>query len=112
MRPRRARDADNSFGRGYYKPPARILSLGRYVDNLTPSRLVRIRVYPDEGVWLLDAKADERFSIMKLDLESLLRQGLIRMQVNRPGTITFYFQDKPIAGPSRDRHLRMNRRRA
>ena len=106
---RRQRDADNSFGRGYYKPPARVLALGRYVDNLTPGRLVRIQVYPEDGVWLLEAKADERFSIMKLDLESLLRLGLIRIPVNRPGTITFYMQDKPIAGPSRDRRLRRRR---
>lgn len=106
---------DNSFGLGYYAPPPRILGLGRFADNLRPNRLVDMKVWPREGIWMLTARSDERLSILEGDLDSLLKQGLVRIMVNRPGTISFYFKDKPIAGPTippaRDRR-RLRRRRA
>ena len=89
-------ERDNSFGRGYYEPPNRLLGLGRFVENLRPKNLVNIRVFPDEGIWMLTAEADGRLSIMRRDLESLLSQGLIRIQSNEAGTLDFYFQDEPI----------------
>lgn len=114
-RARRDRDPrDNSFGLGYYPPPAKIGNLGRFVDNLTPSRVLSVKVYPREGVWLVETRADERLSIMQRDMESLLRLGLVRIQVNRPGTITFYIQDKPlpvVGDVASDRARRAQRRR-
>lgn len=87
--------ADNSYGRGYFPLPARLSGLGRFSDALKPTR-VRHTVFPDEGIHMLTIQAGPGFSIMSRDLESLLRLGLMRMQSNEPGEISFYFQDKPL----------------
>lgn len=91
-----AREQDNSWGLGYYPLPAKLSGLGRFVENLSPKRLVAHHVFPREGVHMLTAKADVRLSIMRRDLESLLDQGLVRIQVNEPGTIDFYFEDESL----------------
>lgn len=88
---------DNSFGLGYYPLPAKLAGLGRFVENLRPARLVDHKVYPKEGIHLLVAKVDTRLSIMVEDMKVLIRMGLMRMQTNEIGTLTFYFQDEPIA---------------
>ena len=90
--PSREHKRDNSFGRGYYEPPSRLLRLGHFVDSLRPKNLVDIRVFPDEGVWMLTTESNTHLSIMRRDLESLLAMGLVRVQVNEPGSIDFYFQ--------------------
>lgn len=100
---------DNSFGRGYFEPPAKIRNLGRFADNLAPNRVLDVKVFPREGIWMVTTRSDVRFSILPRDLESLMRLGLVRVQVNEPGTISLYFQDKPIEGPSRDRRMRSTR---
>jgi hypothetical protein len=46
-----------------------------------------------ESPHLFTYKSDLRFSIGIADLKMLIRQGLMRMQVNNPGHITLYFAD-------------------
>jgi hypothetical protein len=91
-----ARERDNSWGRGYYPLPARLSGLGRFVENLSPKRLLAHHVFPDDGVHMLTAKSDTHLSIMRRDLQSLLDQGLVRIQVNDRGTIDFYFEDESL----------------
>jgi hypothetical protein len=101
---RRDRDPrDNSYGLGYYEPPAKIRNLGRFADNLDPKRVLKVKVFPREGIWMVTTRSDLRFSILERDLESLMRLGLVRIQVNDPGEISLYFKDKPLTTPSRDR---------
>lgn len=91
-----ARERDNSYGRGYYPLPAKLSGLGRFVENLSPKRLLDHHVFVEDGIHMLTAKTDVRLSIMRRDLESLLDQGLVRIQVNEPGTIDFYFEDESL----------------
>jgi len=88
---------DNSFGMGNYPLPARLSGLGRFVENLRPTKLVEQKVFPNEGIWMLTAKVDTHLSIMAEDMKSLLRLGLMRVQCNNVGTLSFYFQDEPIS---------------
>ncbi len=44
-----------------------------------------------ESPHLFSYKSDTRFSVNMTDLKMLLRNGLMRMQVNNPGHITLYF---------------------
>jgi len=91
------RNPDNTFGRrGFYPLPAKLSSLGRFVENLAPFRLIGHKVFVDERrptIHMLTARVDGRFSIMRKDMESLLKHGLVRMQSNDPGTIAFYFEE-------------------
>jgi len=90
-------DQDNSFGLGFYPLPARLSGLGRFVENLKPTKLLDYKVWPRDGSWMLVAKADTRLSIMGEDMKSLIRLGLVRVQCNDLGTLSFYFQDEPFA---------------
>jgi hypothetical protein len=84
---------DNTYGRGYYPLPAKFARLGDFVGNLRPLKLVAHRVFVDDKIHLLRAKVDVRLSIMALDMKSLLKLGLVRIQCNEPGTLDFYFQE-------------------
>lgn len=87
---------DNSFGLGYFPVPARLRGLGRFADALKAGNLVSIKVFPRDGIWMLRARVDSRFSIMAQDMVSLLAEGLTRTQCNEPGTLDFYFQDEKL----------------
>lgn len=92
----REHQRDNSWGLGFYPLPSRLAGLGRFVGNLAPKLLIAHHVFPKEGIHMLTARADTHLSVMRRDLESLLDQGLVRIQVNEPDTIDFYFEDKPL----------------
>ena len=83
---------DNTFGRGYVPLPPELSGLGRFVENLRPNNLVDHKVFPDDGVHMLTAKVNTRLSIMVLDMKSLIKRGLVRVQCNEIGTLSFYFQ--------------------
>lgn len=85
---------DNSFGLGYYPLPAKLSGLGRFVANLAPKKLVSHKVFVEKDglTHMLTAKVDLQFSIMVLDMQSLINHGLIRVQCNDPGTMAFYFK--------------------
>jgi len=85
---------DNSFGRGHHPLPARLAGLGRYCDALRPKNLLSHKVFVDDGVHMLTIEAGHGFSVMREDMKSLLRAGLVRMQSNEPGEISFYFEEK------------------
>lgn len=85
---------DNSFGRGHFSLPPKLAGLGRYVENLKPSKLVDHKFFPEDDIHMLVAEADMRLSVMRADMLSLLKHGLVRVQVNDPGTISFYFKGK------------------
>jgi len=84
--------ADNSYGAGEYVFPASLSHLGNYAANLAPTKLVDVKAFPKEGVWMLVAKADAQLSVTVQDLQALIKLGLVRMQVNSLGTMSFYFQ--------------------
>jgi hypothetical protein len=92
---------DNSYGAGYYPLPTKLRNLSRFSDAFHKANVIEHKVFPDEGVHMITVDTMGRFgfSIMRLDMESLLRLGLVRMQSNRPGTMAFYFFEKD--GPSR-----------
>jgi hypothetical protein len=89
---RRASEPDNSFGRGYYPLPPQLAGLGRFVSSLRPNNLIDHKVWPDEGTHMLTARVDPKLSVMAADMKSLLKLGLVRVQCNDPGTLSFYFQ--------------------
>lgn len=87
---------DNSYGAGSFPMPKKLLHVGNFVENLKPSRLVSHKVFMGRrGVpetHMLTTMLDSHFSIMRLDMESLLKLGLERIQSNDPGEISFYFR--------------------
>ena len=84
---------DNSFGRGYHEVPPNLRNIQRFVTSST-KLLANHKVFPDQGVHMFTVKADHQFGILKKDLESLLRLGLIRIQSNDPGEISLYFSEE------------------
>lgn len=100
---------DNSYGAGYYPLPPKLSYLGVYADSLRPMNLVDHKVFPDEGIHMLTTRCGHRLSIMAQDMKTLLRLGLVRIQSNEPGTISFYFYEGD--GPKRLSPERDPRRR-
>jgi hypothetical protein len=86
--------SDNSFGRGTYPLPDSLKDLGRFVHNLRPDKLIAHKVFPEENTHMLVAQVNHQLSIMRRDMESLLAQGLVRIQSNAPGELSFYFEVK------------------
>jgi hypothetical protein len=83
---------DNTFGRGNVPLPPELSNLGRFVESLRPSSLVNHKAFPDDGEHMLTARVDPRLSITVQDMKNLIKQGLVRVQCNEPGTLSFYFQ--------------------
>jgi len=81
---------DNSFGNGYFEPPVKLRSLGRFSDSLRPSRVLSYKYFLDDKSWMITTKVT-RVSVMVQDLKTLIRLGLLRIQCNEPGTLSFYF---------------------
>ena len=81
----------------YGRLPARYSGLGRFSDALRPQNIRRFMVFPpsageSDATYMLTTGVDTRsFSVMRRDLESLLDQGLTRIQSNDPGEVSFYF---------------------
>jgi hypothetical protein len=92
---RQSSGEDNSWGRGYYPLPPGLAALGRFTDALKPSNLVEHKVFVDEGTHMLTAKLS-KVSVMAADLKTLLRLGLLRIQSNGPGMVSFYFGGYPV----------------
>lgn len=90
---------DNSYGAGYYPLPPKLAGLGRFAECLKPANLVDHKVFPEEGIHMLTAKVNTRFSIMVEDMKVLIRLGFLRMQSNEAGTVAFYFYEGD--GPTR-----------
>lgn len=90
-RARKAADQDNSWGLGYYPLPPQLSHLGRFADNLAPTKLVGHKFFVNDGVHMLTAKVNTRLSVMAEDMKTLLRLGLLRIQCNELGTLDFYF---------------------
>ena len=89
---------DNSWGRGYYPLPAHLSGLGRFMDGLKPRKLIDHKVWPEDptagGDIHMLTVVDRDVSIMVRDIQSLIELGLIRIQSNNPGEVSFYFVDK------------------
>jgi hypothetical protein len=105
--------ADNSWGRGYYPLPARLAGLGRFMDSLAPTKLLDHKVWPDDpteggDIHMLTVK-DRGVNIFVRDIESLIKNGLIRIQSNEPGQVSFYFVDKPVGFFTRETPVRRHR---
>ena len=90
---------DNSWGAGYYPLPLKLRSLNRFSDAFSKRNVLDHRAFPEDGVHMITTKVGHGFSIMRADMEPLLRLGLVRMQSNESGTMAFYFYEKD--GPSR-----------
>lgn len=82
----------------YGRLPARYAGLGRFTDSLSPSNLRSFRVFPpnsreSDSTYMLTTRGNIMggLSVMRRDLESLLDQGLVRIQSNDPGEVSFYF---------------------
>lgn len=92
------REQDNSWGRGYHPLPVRLSGLGRFMDSLAPRKLIDHKVWPDDpaagGDIHMLTVVDRDVSIMVRDIQSLIELGLIRIQSNNPGEVSFYFVDK------------------
>ena len=83
---------DNSYGAGNYPLPAKLHHLGNFADVFRAP--IDHKVFPgaDGDTHMLTVPVSTKLSIMGADLMSLLRlMGLSRIQVNKPGTISFYF---------------------
>lgn len=75
------------------KPPARLLALiRRTVSSSHPE--YKLNTGLTESPHLFTVKCDTHFSVGMADLKILLRNGLMRIQVNEPGHITLYFADE------------------
>jgi hypothetical protein len=91
------REKDNSYGLGHYPLPRRLAGLGRFMDGLRPANLIDHKVFPGTGggdkmnVHMLTV-SERAMSLFVRDIESLIKLGLIRIQSNEPGQISFYFQ--------------------
>lgn len=86
---RRYRTAgDGVPGVGTGKPPVRILSVLKRVLPGVPDYNVSTEV---DAPHMFTYKADARISITADDLKMWIRNGFLRMRVNSPGHITFYF---------------------
>jgi len=100
---------DNTYGRGYVAPPSTLRSLGRFSDALRPTNWISHKVQLASGrhsptthlVTIPAGDFKHAFSFMANDLEWLLRFGLVRIQSNDPGQVTFYFADKYLKNPRR-----------
>lgn len=108
-------EQDNSWGRGYYPLPAHLSGLGRFMDGLSPQNLLDHKVWPDDraaggDIHMLTVE-DRDVSIFSRDLESLLKNGLIRIQSNEPGQVSFYFVDKAERDPGGSGWAPVRRRR-
>lgn len=108
-------EQDNSWGRGYYPLPAQLSGLGRFMDGLAPTRLLDHKVWPDDpteggDIHMLTVE-DTNVSIGVLDIESLIENGLIRIQSNEPGAVSFYFVGKSERDPGGSGWAPVRRRR-
>lgn len=80
--------ADNSFGMGEYK------------TSFTPNRYLNFSgkpeftYFPNDEISMFTYKCDTKFSITGRDLETLMGHKLVKVQVNKPGTISLYFKKK------------------
>lgn len=84
---------DNTFGRGYVPPFSALSSMGRYSDAFKPRNWLDHSVFVDDGVHMVTVMADSKLSITAADLESMLYFNLEKIQVNEPGTVSFYFRE-------------------
>jgi len=88
-----AAPTDNTFGAGNIPLPDKLKSLSRFADAFRT--ILDHKAFPAHGtepeIHMLTVKADTRFSIMGADMRTLLKLGLVRMQVNNPGTMDIYF---------------------
>jgi hypothetical protein len=108
-------EQDNSWGRGYHPLPARLSGLGRFMDGLAPTKLLDHKVWPDDpteggDIHMLTVEATD-VSIGFRDLESLIENGLIRIQSNEPGAVSFYFVGKSERDPGGSGWAPVRRRR-
>jgi hypothetical protein len=87
-----AAEEDNTFGMGHVPLPPSLSHLGRYVANLAPAKLVSHKVFVKEKIHMLTCKVNTQLSCMALDLKTLLKLGLTRIQCNELGTLSFYFE--------------------
>jgi hypothetical protein len=97
-------ERDNSWGRGYYPLPPHLAGLGRFMDGLRPTSLLDHKVWPDDpagGDIHMLTVGDRNMSVFARDLVSLLQLGLVRIQSNDPGEVSFYFLDKHETAPRR-----------
>lgn len=94
-------ERDNTWGRGYIPPASLLLGLGRFADVLRPANWLDHKVWPAaEGqrpeTHMITVAVRPEFSIMARDMHSLLDLGLIRLQSNENGELSFYFEVKPL----------------
>lgn len=75
-------------GVGTGKAPHQLLSVLKRVFPGIPEYNTNLGT---ESPHLFSYKSDTRFAVNMTDLKMLLRNGLMRMQVNNPGHITLYF---------------------
>ena len=95
---------DNSWGAGYYPLPVRLRSAERYVEALRAPIDHKVFPYPDSNTHMLTVRADLRLVMMAEDIMALKSKlGLQRIQVNKPGEISFYFVSEPEPAASRPR---------
>lgn len=86
---------DNTWGRGNVPLPTKLSGLGRYVAALAPGKILSHKAFPDDFVHMLTVKVSHSLSMMVEDNKTLIRLGLLRIQCNDPGTLSFYFQGEP-----------------
>ncbi len=84
---------DNTWGRGYVPLPKKLHHLPRFGDIFR--RVLDHKVWPDDGMHMIVVPSTTKLSLFADDLTSLIRVlGLVRIQVNDPGQMSFYFMEK------------------